>query len=108
MHQLTTSGKAGTVYNGVADWLYEEEILGRSETIYINNDATRMAYIFFNDTGVEQHELQKFNQQDSVLRFRYPKAGSQNPVVKVFIKELKKNGNGKQIEVKPPKEISQE
>ena len=108
MHQLTTSGIAGTIYNGVADWLYEEEILGKSETIYINKDGTKMAYIFFNDSGVEQHELQKFGQQDSVLRFRYPKAGSQNPVVKVFVKELSKNGKGKQVEVKPPKEISQE
>ena len=108
MHQLTTSGIAGTIYNGVADWLYEEEILGKSETIYINKDGTKMAYIFFNDSGVEQHELQKFGQQDSVLRFRYPKAGTKNPVVKVYVQELNKNGNGRKVEVLPPKEISQQ
>ena len=36
--QLTDSGEPGTIYNGVADWLYEEEILGIIE--YVDNSVT--------------------------------------------------------------------
>ena len=36
--QLTDSGEPGTIYNGVADWLYEEEILGIIE--YVDNSIT--------------------------------------------------------------------
>ena len=91
VNQLTTSGEAGTIYNGVADWLYEEEILGQSHTTFINNDGSKLAYISFNDSGVDEHSLVKFGQKSS-LKFRYPKAGTTNPIATVFVKTLNKKG----------------
>ena len=91
VNQLTTSGEAGTIYNGVADWLYEEEILGQSHTTFINSDGSKLAYISFNDSGVDEHSLVKFGQKSS-LKFRYPKAGTTNPIATVFVKTLNKKG----------------
>ena len=78
--RLTDSGEAGTVYNGVADWLYEEEILAQSPAIFISSQATRMAFMSFNDSKVELSTMKRFskevdNQERRELKFRYPKAG---------------------------------
>ena len=55
VHQVTSSGVSGTVYNGVADWLYEEEILGQSHTTYVSNvifiNSLFSFYISFIRTG---------------------------------------------------------
>ena len=80
MFRLTDSGEAGTVYNGVADWLYEEEILAQSPAIFISSQATRMAFMSFNDSKVELSTMKRFskevdNQERRELKFRYPKAG---------------------------------
>ena len=51
MHQLTDSGEPGSLYNGVADWLYEEEILGTDTALWPH--AASLAFLSFNDTEVE-------------------------------------------------------
>ena len=104
MHQLTSSGEPGTIYNGIADWLYEEEILGQSHATYITNDGSKLAYISFNDTNVKEHALHKFGQKSSV-KFRYPKAGTRNPTAGVFVRELTRSGKGQQVAVTPPVEL---
>ena len=78
--RLTDSGQAGTVYNGVADWLYEEEILAQSPAIFVSREVTRMAYMAFNDSRVELSTMKRFSkevddQKRRELKFRYPKAG---------------------------------
>ena len=107
MHQLTDSGEPGSLYNGVADWLYEEEILGRSSALYpAPGPAPRLAYISFNDSGVEQHEMARFG-PDSGLKFRYPKAGTTNPRAEIFVQTLGKQGrSGDPVKVVPPEEVA--
>ena len=104
--QLTSSGEAGTIYNGVADWLYEEEILGQSHTVFTNKQGSRLAYISFNDTGVERHEMQKYGGNSGSLKFRYPKAGSVNPTATIFVQTLSKQGNIEPVKVQPPQEVT--
>ena len=106
--QLTDSGEAGTIYNGVADWLYEEEILGQSHTVYTNKQGSRLAYISFNDTGVERHEMQKYGgSSGGSLKFRYPKAGTINPTATIFVQTLDKQGkSGGAVKVQPPQEVT--
>ena len=77
---LTTTGQRGNIYNGVADWLYEEEILAQSPAIFVSREATRMAYMAFNDSKVELSTMKRFSkevddQKRRELKFRYPKAG---------------------------------
>ena len=105
--QLTSSGEAGTIYNGVADWLYEEEILGQSHTVFTNKQGSRLAYISFNDTGVERHEMQKYGgSSGGSLKFRYPKAGTINPTATVFVQTLDKQGKSGAVKVQPPQEVT--
>ena len=105
--QLTDSGEAGTLYNGVADWLYEEEILGQSHTVYTNKQGSRLAYISFNDTGVERHEMQKYGgSKGGSLKFRYPKAGTINPTATIFVQTLNKQGKSGPVKVQPPQEVT--
>ena len=37
---VTTSGRPGVVFNGVADWVYEEEVLSDTKAIYFSPTAT--------------------------------------------------------------------
>ena len=104
--QLTVSGEPGTIYNGVADWLYEEEILGQSHTVYPARDGSKLAYISFNDTGVERHEMHKYGGNSGSLKFRYPKAGSVNPTATIFVQTLSKQGNIEPVKVQPPREVT--
>ena len=46
---------SGTIYNGVADWLYEEEILGTDTALWPH--AASLAFLSFNDTEVEAGTL---------------------------------------------------
>ena len=43
-----------TQLSQVADWLYEEEILGSSAALWVAADGATLAYATFNDTGVEE------------------------------------------------------
>ena len=47
---LTTTGQRGNIYNGVADWLYEEEILAQSSALWPAEDGSKLAYLVFNDS----------------------------------------------------------
>ena len=82
---LTRTGERGTIYNGVADWLYEEEILGQSPAMWPAGDGSRLAYLVFNDSQVELVTLENFglerssggktNHQEN-KKLRYPKVRS--------------------------------
>ena len=101
VHQVTKTGVPATVYNGVADWLYEggsqysgetitysvtlsEEILGQSEALWVSPDGSKLAYITFNDSMVELITLRDFGTHKNSgapkrevnvkeKAFRYPK-----------------------------------
>ena len=100
------TGEPGTIYNGVADWLYEEEILGQSHTVYPARDGSKLAYISFNDTGVEAHEMRKYGGNAGSLKFRYPKAGATNPRATIFVQTLNKQGGSGPVKVQPPQEVT--
>ena len=60
---ITNSGVVDNVFNGIPDWVYEEEVLGVNYAHYINDIGDRIAYAEFNDTNVKD--------------FRYPWYGDQ-------------------------------
>ena len=107
--RLTVTGLAGTIYNGVSDWLYEEEILGQTAAVFLSPRATKMAFMSFNDSEVELHTMKSFSRGRSPagkdVKFRYPQAGSDNPVVTVYVQSLRQDGVSESIRVKPPAEV---
>jgi dipeptidyl-peptidase-4 len=81
--------------NGIADWLYEEEILHSSQAHWLSADGRFVAYMQFNDTGVPLETFPVYNDltdiYGTVAEVSYPKAGDLrpdiNPVVKLYIAE---------------------
>ena len=48
VERLTRTGVPGAVYNGVADWLYEEEILGsEAGGIFYTIEGSNLLFILF-------------------------------------------------------------
>ncbi|GFY49617.1 venom dipeptidyl peptidase 4 [Trichonephila inaurata madagascariensis] len=107
---LTTNGENDVILNGVPDWVYEEEILGANNAIWWSDDGTKIAYACFNDSAVDFINLPKYGDYHDVTnlypqfrRFRYPKAGRNNPTVKLWVIDLTRMDYAK-TEIVPPED----
>ena len=43
--QLTNDGVVDTIYNGIPDWVYEEEILSTNNAMYFNSQGNKLGTI---------------------------------------------------------------
>src|SRR6056300_1673454 len=87
--QLTDDGKYGSIINGHADWVYEEEFsLVRAHQW--SPEGTHLAYLKFDESLVPEFSMDVFGTElyPSQYRFKYPKAGENNAVVAVHIVDL--------------------
>ena len=111
LYPLTTSGVPGIIFNGIPDWIYEEEIMSSNRALWFSPDGNKLAYAQFNDSLVDEVVLPDYQQQSQqylqTKRFRYPKAGSVNPTVKLFVVDLNNLENLQTYYVTPPIIISQ-
>lgn len=105
--RLTTTGLPGVVFNGIADWLYEEEILARSAALWWSPRGSNLCYATFNDSEVHTVSLPVYRGQypDSV-ELRYPKAGSPNPTVELHVVNVAGDSRSSKV-VQPPEELLQ-
>lgn len=85
--QITTDG-GPDMFHGVPDWVYEEEIFGGRSTLWFSPDGEYLAYLSFNETGVETFTIPYYMDGQDVaplypreLHLRYPKVGTTNPTV---------------------------
>lgn len=91
---LTTTGVPGVIYNGVPDWVYEEEILGVDTAFWVAPDLEKIAFATFNDAKVEKFMYEmignpgSFYQYPELIELRYPKPGTTNPTVKLTVRDL--------------------
>ncbi|KAJ3156291.1 hypothetical protein HK101_001500, partial [Irineochytrium annulatum] len=85
--RITNDGSKDLV-NGVADWVYEEEVLGTHDAMWFSPDGTRLAFLKFNETMVPDYHLQQYivsERYPKDIKVKYPKAGAPNPVVTLHI-----------------------
>lgn len=109
--QLTTDGKVDTVYNGIPDWVYEEEILSTNKAMYFPASGTKVAFAQFNDTQVEEFFYTKYGdpsdpiaaQYPQQIGLKYPKAGRSNPTVNIMVASI--TGSGLKPVI-PPQEVT--
>ncbi|XP_055070593.1 inactive dipeptidyl peptidase 10 isoform X3 [Misgurnus anguillicaudatus] len=103
--RLTSSGREGVVYNGIADWLYEEEILHTHVAHWWSPDGERLAFLVLNDSLVPKMVLPTFtgSTYPKGKHYPYPKAGQLNPMVKLFVVNL--YGPTHTLELTPPDEL---
>ncbi|XP_011168172.2 inactive dipeptidyl peptidase 10 isoform X2 [Solenopsis invicta] len=102
--RLTDTGVPGVIYNGVPDWLYQEEVLPKPQAIWPSSDGTHILFATFNDTRVTTLEFPWFGTtgQDGARlnplsasksfppsrSIRYPIPGSSNPEVELWVMDL--------------------
>ncbi|KAF7656562.1 hypothetical protein LDENG_00039470 [Lucifuga dentata] len=100
--RLVSTGKEGVIFNGLADWLYEEEILQSHIAHWWSPDGLRLAYATINDTLVPKMEVPIFtgSPYPGNLEYHYPKAGEENPVVHLSVVSL--NGPLHTVVMKKP------
>ena len=90
--QVTTDGKKNHIINGASDWVYEEEFaLVRS--FEWAPDGEHIAYYKFDETHVKEFSMDLFKGglYPTQEVFKYPKAGEDNSVVKVYFYNLTAN-----------------
>ncbi|CAO0801292.1 unnamed protein product [Mucor circinelloides] len=89
--RITFDG-SDTIFNGVPDWVYEEEVFGTDYAMWWSPDSTHLAYLRFNETAVPEYHLQYYtasnNSYPDELTIKYPKAGAPNPLVSLHIHSL--------------------
>lgn len=90
--RLTDSGIQHKIFNGIPDWVYQEEVLNSDHALWFSPDSRYLAYIQFNDTPVTWYQFPWYgSSKDSYTTIRkiaYPKSGYPNPTVKVFVRDL--------------------
>ncbi|XP_045904580.1 dipeptidyl peptidase 4-like [Micropterus dolomieu] len=85
--QVTFNGMEGLILNGIPDWVYEEEMFSSNQALWWSPGGKYVAYAEFNDTDVHTIEYSWYgeNQYPSTVSIPYPKPGTPNPVVKLFV-----------------------
>jgi dipeptidyl aminopeptidase len=93
--KITEDGGA-ECFNGVPDWVYEEEVISGRSATWWSADGKHIAFLRTNETGVPEYPIQYFISRPSDTEpaegeeaypeeryIKYPKAGAHNPVVEV-------------------------
>lgn len=93
--QITNDGNFNNLFNGICDWVYEEEVFSTKTAVWIAPDNSKMAYVQFNDSSVNHISIPIYGspgtrefQYPGGIGFPYPKTGSPNPTVKLFLVDL--------------------
>ncbi|ORY71368.1 dipeptidyl peptidase 4 [Pseudomassariella vexata] len=88
---ITTDG-GPDLFHAVPDWVYEEEIFGARKTLWFSPDGEALAFLSFNETGVETFTVTYYMDGRPIapsypreLDLRYPKVGSTNPAVSLTL-----------------------
>ncbi|KTG46726.1 hypothetical protein cypCar_00018088 [Cyprinus carpio] len=102
--RLVSTGSLGVVFNGLADWLYEEEIFQSHIAHWWSPDGLRLAYATINDTLVPKMEIPMFTNAlyPSGQEYRYPKAGEENPDIYLSVVSL--NGPLHTVRMRKPED----
>uniref|UniRef100_A0AAY4ET44 Uncharacterized protein n=1 Tax=Denticeps clupeoides TaxID=299321 RepID=A0AAY4ET44_9TELE len=97
--RLTSSGQEQTIFNGIADWLYEEEVLRSHTAHWWSPKGSTLAFLTINDTLVPNMQLPRFtgSPYPHGHQYPYPKAGQFNPSVKLFVVTLDDSNQLKEL-----------
>ncbi|XP_077976690.1 prolyl endopeptidase FAP-like [Styela clava] len=88
--RLTSDGRQNDIYNGIPDWVYEEEMIFTRHVISWSPDGTQLMYLKTNDSQVDQIEFSVYNgdKYPEMVNVAYPKAGRNNPVVTLLVYDI--------------------
>ncbi|XP_046586430.1 venom dipeptidyl peptidase 4 isoform X1 [Neodiprion lecontei] len=113
-YELTTDGVFGTIYNGVPDWVYEEEVFSSNKALWFSPNGSGLVFGHFDDTSTPVMHIPYYgypgslsSQYTSSIPIHYPKSGTTNPTVKLFYVdlELAAAGNVTLVEISHPSQL---
>lgn len=105
--QVTTDGSEELrIKYGTASWVYGEE-LGQTTAMWWSPDGTRLAFYRFDEKPVKDYWLQMDQTavQGTVMIEAYPKAGTDNPIVDLFVHDVR-TGQTTQVDVRDGKSFT--
>lgn len=111
VRRLTYNGINGVIYNGVPDWVYEEEVLHGASALWFSPDGSMLVYATFDDRNVKEMLYSHYgdpgnikDQYPTEMKLKYPKPGTPNPVVTVTLVDLN-DPNQSEINLKAPIDV---
>ncbi|KAK7866724.1 hypothetical protein R5R35_003146 [Gryllus longicercus] len=109
--RLTSDGSFSTVYHGVPDWVYEEEVFSSNTAMWFSPDSSKLAYATFNDTRTRVMTIPYYGsptvlefQYPRAINLRYPKPGTPNPTVSLTVVQLG-GDSPKSVKLAPPETL---
>lgn len=85
---ITTDGEENKIINGATDWVYEEEF-GFAKAWYWSPDGNKIAYYRFDESRVKEFFMTEWGSlYPGQTRFKYPKAGEKNSIVRIGVYDL--------------------
>lgn len=82
------------MFNGVPDWVYEEEVFSADSALWWSPDSKNIAYLSFDETAVDEYTFPIYNPTEDShtvvpypqhVTMKYPKPGYQNPFVSIHV-----------------------
>jgi dipeptidyl-peptidase-4 len=92
--RLTTTG-SDSLFNGVLDWVYEEELFsrGNDRAFEWSPDSKRIAFLEFDESPVPRFPIVDFIPVHNTTETQfYPVPGDSNPIVRVGVVDLSTGG----------------
>ncbi|KAJ9106205.1 hypothetical protein QFC21_001349 [Naganishia friedmannii] len=96
-----TSDGSSNIFNGVPDWVYEEEVFQANFALWWNPLGDRIAFLRSDEADVRDYTLQYYNPSGEAMEpepypqnfvMKYPKPGTPNPLVTVHSYSLAETG----------------
>ncbi|XP_063690639.1 dipeptidyl peptidase 4-like [Bolinopsis microptera] len=86
----TSDGEDNVIFNGVPDWVYEEEVVASYYSNYPSPDSRFIAFSKTNAKGVQHVRFPIYGKEDyaTILDYEYPKAGYKNPTIQTYMADL--------------------
>lgn len=85
---ITEDGKFNHIINGATDWVYEEEF-GFARAWHWSPNGEKIAFYRFDESHVKEFFMTDWGSlYPGQTRFKYPKAGERNSIVKIGVYDL--------------------
>lgn len=101
--QITNDGNS-EVFNGIPDWVYEEEVYQDNSAIWWAPDSTSLVFLKTDEHAVEEYPLEFFISPSStpelypeVEKLKYPKPGTPNPIVSLYFYDVQVRSNATKV-----------
>ncbi|CAK8673557.1 unnamed protein product [Clavelina lepadiformis] len=81
------NGQQNMKYYGIPDWMYEEEMISANNVLYWSPDASKIAFLETDETGVQLIKYTWYGdgQYPQTIEIAYPKAGTTISTVNLWV-----------------------